>query len=225
MKKLLLTSLLSLGLTSGLFADNIVLSSVNGGGAIGSTFVNFDSLALGNGAQSTGGVNVWFTGSGQVVQGTVSNQYAAPFLSGNNGVGFGSPDQPDGADTTKYLSAGTGTVTLDFGSAQKYLGLLWGSVDNYNSLWFYNGASLVGTFTGVDVWAAANGNQGAAGTFYVNFNDLDGAFTKIVLGSTINSFEIDNVAFDSSNHVPDSSSSVLLVGLGLIGLAALRRKS
>ena len=224
MKNFLLTSALALGLTSGLFALPISIeSSDTGGAATGAVFVNFDTLALGNANQSVSGVNLSFTGNAKVVQGLVVNQYAPPFLSGDNGIGFGAPDQVNGADATRYLSAGTGSVSLAFESGQKYFGLLWGSVDTFNSLMFYDGMTLLGTFTGADVIALANGNQGLVGTTYVTFNS-EVFFNKIVATSTTNSFEFDNIAFDTRKRVPDSASTVALLGLGLVGLAALRRK-
>ena len=230
MNKLILSSLLALGLTSGLFADNIVISPLLGGAATGSIFQNLDSLTLGNvGPQSVGAgankVDLTFSATARVVQGNVNNEYAPPFLSGNNGDGFGSPNQADGADMTKYLSTGIGSISLSFASDMKYFGMLWGSVDDFNSISFLNNGVSVSSFTGVNVTALANGDQGAQGTFYVNFNDLDGVFDQVILSSTTNSFEVDNIAFSTrSQNVPDSTSTVALLGLGLVGLAAVRRK-
>jgi hypothetical protein len=229
MKKLLLTSSLALSLATGLFANNIVPSAAIGGAATGSDLFNFNDLLLGSGAQtawSTAGssVSVLIAGPDSgVVNGAATNVYAAPYLSGGNGLGFGSPNQPNGPNTTNYLSTGTGSVTLDFGMNLSYLGLLWGSVDDYNTIEFFNGMTSVGSFTGIDVLALPNGNQGVNGSVYVNFNDLEGAFTKVVLTSSTNAFEIDNVAINSFG-VPDSSATVTLLGLGLIALAAIRRK-
>lgn len=224
MKKLVFTSLLSLGLFSGLFADSFSVSSVNGGAATGSTKLNFDTLSLGNASQwADANVQVSFTGTGKVVQGALSGEYAAPYISGSNGVGFLNPNQPTGVDTSHYLSTGTGSVILQFNSAQNYFGMLWGSVDSYNTLSFYNGTSLVGSFTGTQIWANANGDQGQQGTFYVNFNDLGGAFNKVVASSSQNAFELDNVAYNSKG-VPDSGSTLALVGLVFAGLISIRRK-
>jgi hypothetical protein len=166
---------------------------------------------------------VSFTGTGQVVQGAAGGLYAAPFVSGSNGVGFGSPDQPNGADGTTYLSTGIGSVILDFSSQQTYFGLLWGSVDNYNTLSFYNGATLVGSFTGLQIWASANGNQGQQGTFYVNFNDTTGSFNRVVASSTQYAFELDNIAYNG-NGVPDGGATLALLGLAFAGLALIRRQ-
>lgn len=222
MNKFLLLTSLSLVAATGVLADTFNVSSVNGGAATGSTRLNLDLLSLGNGPQwADANVNISFTGTGQVVQGASSGYYAAPFISGSNGAGFGG--QSAGADTTRYLSSGIGSVVFDFTSNQTYFGLLWGSVDDYNSLSFYKGGLLVGSYTGSQIWAAANGDQGTQGTFYVNFDDVSGSFNKVVASSTQYAFEIDNIAYNSRS-VPDAGSSAALVGLGLVGLMSLRRK-
>ena len=224
MKSLLLASALVLSLAATASADTFTLSAVTGGAATGSNKLNFDSLLLGSTTQSADSlVNVSFTGTGEVVQGALKNRYAEPFVSGSNGTGFGS--QGVGADTTHYLTTGIGSVVLDFASNQTYLGLLWGSVDNYNTLAFYNGASLVGSFSGTDIWANANGDQGQQGTFYVNFNNTSGSFNRVVASSTSYGFEFDNVAYNSDRlRVPDSAATLTLLGLSLAALVALRRR-
>ena len=224
MKNLILASFVSFGLLSSLIGNTFSISSVNGGAATGSTKLNFDDLTLGNSSQwADGNVNVSFTGTGNVVQGASNGEYAAPFVSGSNGIGFLNPDQPTGVDTSRYLSTGIGSVVLQFNSAQNYLGLLWGSVDNYNTLSFYDGQSLVGSFTGTQIWANANGDQGQQGTFYVNFSSLDGTFNKVVASSTQNAFEFDNVAYNTQG-VPDSGSTLAFAGLAFAGLISIRRK-
>lgn len=208
---------------AGPLARAITITSSVGGAPTGVNIINFDNLALGNsGGVATGpngSVNVSFTtGDGKVVTGA-SGQYAAPWLSGGNGIGFGA--QANGADTTKYISTGIGSVTLDWGSANlNYFGILWGSVDAYNSLRFYNGNTLVDTVTGTNVWAGANGNQGVNGTQYVNIN-TSGTFNRVVAKSTSYAFEFDNVAYKA---VPDSGSIVALFGGAMIALAAFRRR-
>jgi len=225
MKKLLLSCCATIALSTGLMAANFTLSSVNGGAAVGSPKLNLDNLALGNSTQWIDGtIQVSFTGSGQVVQGAASGYYAAPFVSGGNGTGFGSPDQANGADETNYLSTGIGSIEFNFKYDQNYFGLLWGSVDNYNTLSFYSNNLLVGSFTGTQIWASANGNQGQQGTFYVNFSTSDGTFNKVVASSTQYAFELDNIAYNGRS-VPDGGSTVALLGLALAGLACVRRKA
>jgi hypothetical protein len=202
-------------------AGLIVNSSV-GGAPTGANYVNFDNLPLGNAGGTSGGIGVSFTsGDGGAVQGALSGRYAAPFLSGGNGSLFGNP--ANGADTTTYLSTGIGTITLTLPGPEKYFGLLWGSVDTYNSLELFNGASLVGTVTGTDVTAGANGNQGALGTFYVNISD-DLAFNKVKLISTQYAFEADNVAYGVA-AIPEPGT-IAIFGAGLLAFGWLvRRKS
>ena len=146
------------------------------------------------------------------MQGSLSNVYAAPYLSNNNGTLFGDPN--NGPDGTTYLSTGIGSVTLSLPGEEKYVGLLWGSVDSYNSLSLYNGSTLVGTVTGSDVTASANGDQGVNGTYYVNITSTD-SFNTVVATSTQYAFEFDNVAFNPTS-VPEPSSFALAF-IGLMG--------
>lgn len=213
-------------------AGVLIQSSMVGGAPTGVAYATFNSLALGG----TGGsvmasngqsIQVNFLGDAQAVQGASGGVYAAPFLSNGNGGAFGTPD---GADASTYLTSGSRTafansgVELVFSGAMTYLGLLWGSVDNYNSLDFYGADGLIGTITGSQVWNNANGDQGAQGTFYVNIVS-DTAFTRVVARSDGYAFEFDNVAFNATNPVPEPLT-LSLMGLGLLalGFAARRRR-
>lgn len=155
---------------------------------------------------------VW-GGNGQLVTSSVSGWYAAPF-----GQGY--------ADNTRYLSvpasfavAPVATAT-NFGVAN-YLGLWWGSMDNYNSFEFYYQGNKILTFTGADVitQGAASGDQVSVGSnHYVNFLGLPN-FDEIRFSSSQYAFEVDNVAIGT---VPEPTT-MLLFGLGLVGLAGVRR--
>lgn len=195
-------------------------------------YENFDGLTLGSGGGVTSLCNiaVSFTPDGGAVQGGVDSLYAPPVLSNGNGALFGDPT--DGADTTTYLTAGGisgSSAVLGFSTGQKYLGLLWGSVDdnpgsNLNTITFYFGATQIAQFTGADVSAAAgggncaNGNQSTIGTCYVNVN-LSSMFDKVVMTSSQHAFEFDNVAFAAGNiGVPEPGElGLFLLGLLLIG--------
>lgn len=188
----------------------LVWSSAVGGTPTGASYANFDDLALGSAGGTSGGINVSFVPDGQTVTGALSGKYAAPYISNSNGVLFGD-STVSGPDATQYLSTGKGQVILDLPGQAFYFGLLWGSVDNYNTLSFYDGGSLVGSLTGLDVNSGANGDQGLNGTFYVNVTSTL-AFDRVVASSSQYAFEFDNVAYRT---VPEPGT------LGLYGLALL----
>jgi hypothetical protein len=156
-------------------------------------------------------------------------KYAAPYVLGGNSTLFGN-SQADGGGLTPYLSTGIGQVTLQLNQYHNYFGLLWGSVDDYNTLSFYDGSTLLFRYTGLDVDQVGKGNQGAEGTFYVNISS-DTGFNRVVASSTRYGFEFDNVALDTSLAppaevlpVPEPHTYVmLLAGLVLIGRIATRR--
>ena len=212
---------------------DLIIDSVIGGAPTGANYAKFDDLPLGafGGATNVAGaagttLTVAFGGTGQAVQGAASNFYAAPFLSAANATNFGNLPTT-GPDTSTYLSTGIGSVELTFSGPQQHFGLLWGSVDAYNSLEFFNGGTSVGLLTGADVAASANGDQGVNGTFYVNISSSL-SFDRVVASSTQYAFEFDNVAVGAVANlhaVPEPGSLAMAgIGLSLVGVAALRRR-
>jgi hypothetical protein len=154
-----------------------------------------------------------FSGSGVVMNnggGDSLGLYATPF-----------------GDTTNYMAVlGGGSETVAYSSLMNTFGLYWGSVDSYNTLTFYDGATVVATLSGSDVQPAlaANGGQTSyASNGYVLLEGLPW-FNSVVIGSDSNSFEFDNVA---AGVVPEASTWAML-GMGFLGLgfvaAARRRK-
>jgi hypothetical protein len=113
-----------------------------------------------------------------------------------------------GPETTNYLAAEpNGSVTMNFSSQKDYLGLLWGSVDTFNTVSLYDGTTLVGHLTGSQVMANANGNQGINGSDYRNIDTLNGvSFNRAVFSSTSPAFEFWSVS-TSSYDVPINGTS------------------
>jgi hypothetical protein len=167
----------------------------------------------------------WYQG---VVSGSQPGLYAAP-------ASGGTPATPT-YWTAPYFSTGLGTITLNFSQAERYFGLLWGSLDHgatYNFITFNNVAgnkvTTIATITGNDIDAAgrSGGSWGYSGSFYTGLDDLNGTFNQVVLGSTIVSFEAADIQYScatvSLDPVPEPPA-IALLGTGLLALATLRRR-
>ncbi|MGH6764158.1 MAG: Npun_F0296 family exosortase-dependent surface protein [Bradyrhizobium sp.] len=143
----------------------------------------------GHGNFFSAALDATFSGSGDagIVNGSLENVTGAPFVG----------PLPGGADATNYLSVGAGgTETITFAALENTFGLYWGSVDPFNTIDFYNGTTLVASFTGNDVSPLfANGNLGSfSSNGYVEFLGL-ASFDKVVLGTgSTNAFEVDNIS-------------------------------
>lgn len=158
---------------------------------------------------NSGAAPAFYSGAGGVVSGSVSGQYAAP-----------------AGDSTDYLTVAlnspSGLETILPG-AYNYFGLYWGSMDNYNTLSFYDAGSLVASVTGADVIAAgaALGDQTATGSNrYVNFFFGSDTFDEVIINTTQYAFESDNHAFA---RVPEPGLLSLL-GAGLLALGFVTRR-
>lgn len=156
--------------------------------------------------------------SGNIVQGTASGQHAAP-----------------AGDTSHYLTVGPSAgnnVQVTLTEQANYFGFYAGSLDTYNLVSFYLGSSLVDSFTGTEINAVAFPGTGATGNqnlaAYINYYTTGGVkFDQVVLSSSQNAFETDNHSFAIATppgQVP-LPGTVALLGAGMLGLGALRRRS
>jgi hypothetical protein len=140
-------------------------------------------------------------------------------------------------DTTQYLTVqpGGSTETIQFASAFQRFGLYWGSIDTYNSIAFFRGNTLLDTITGAiaagAVPALAQGQQAndANNRYFVFTGIGDGlGFDKIVLTSTSNSFEVDNLSWGPAQGPSDtplpSTLPLFISGGAMLGGLLYRRK-
>lgn len=171
-------------------------------------------------AISTSGAIVTFDPGAYLATGNIGGVVAAPIVG-----------QSAGPDTNAYLAAEpNANVTIDFGGNQQVdFGLLWGSIDTYNTLTFYDGGSQVASFTGSDVTSTPNGYQGYGGSSYVNFLFNGQTFDKVVASSTQPAFEFDYVKSLAADGpppvfpgVPEPGTWAMMM-LGLVGLGAALR--
>ncbi|MCX6967431.1 MAG: hypothetical protein NTZ46_06545 [Verrucomicrobia bacterium] len=157
------------------------------------------------------------------------NSGAPPYYSGATAAFFGETPN-NGPDATRYLALnGGGSATFNFATPQNYFGLLWGSVDSYNSLTFYDAANNnLGTVTGSNFAESVSmGNQGLNGTTYVNVTSPT-AFTKVVASSGAVAFEFDDVAFGRTGNLalaPEPGSIWALLALSIpMAFSTLRQR-
>ena len=164
-----------------------------------------------------------YDGSWAIYTGDVSGKASAP---------YNAEILPYGKEDTPYLSVPKAvtddpqTATVDFGGGSyDYLGLMWGSMDNYNKIYFLSGGvdgSVVGTITGSDVSrdSASGGQEDWENNAYVNiFSTV--AFDAIRIESTSYAFELDNLAVG----VIPAPGAILLgsIGVALVGWMRRRR--
>ncbi len=205
MKNLLLAAAVMVGSTGLAHASYIQTTFTSGTTTqiAGATVVDFNS-----------GLPANYSGDGAVLPFSIAGMSAAP-----------------AGDATPFLSvafpwsSGSESYVATLGQAYNYFGLYWGSIDDYNSLQFFLGNTLVGAFTGLDVLAsgAAIGDQTSAGSNrFVNFFFGDLSFNRIVFSTTQYAFESDNHAF--ANVAVPEPTTIALMALGLFAIAWVRRR-
>jgi PEP-CTERM motif len=205
MKKFIAAATLALMATTAQAASFTSYFGAPDPGPVGSQTVVFDFEAA----------TPELSGNYSLVTGSVSGQYAAPAL-----------------DTTQFAvvpadgSPAPGVALIDltgFGQPIRSISLYWGSIDQYNTLEFLDGDTVVLTITG-GLLPPANGNQGDGDTNR-RVNALFGAgeqnLTALRFTSTGKAFEFDDIAIAG---VPEPQSWLMLImGFGLIGAANRRR--
>lgn len=154
--------------------------------------------------------------SGGLVTNTPNGVSARPLGSTGN---YWTVGPTDGSPGTLDLSSFGDITNISF---------IWGSVDEYNTLEFLAGNTVLATFTGTNIFNPANGNQTDPNLNPLVRFDITGAesssLTGLRLTSTSNAFETDNYAVNAP--VPEPSTwAMMLLGFGAIGFGMRRRKA
>ena len=217
-----------------LWSDNaraVVVTASSGPFSAGNSNTNnditFDGLATPN---TFAGTSIKW-GAAPASLGGIAFSGTAIIAKNAAGTAAGISATPAG-DTTNYMSIlGGKSETLTFSGTQNKFGLYWGSINSYNSIAFYLGNSatpfltLFGNTLNAVPALGFNGDQsGALTNAYVTFTGL--SFDKIVLASSGNSFEFDNISYGNVGPVPEPSTwAMMLLGFAGLGFVYRRRRS
>ena len=109
-------------------------------------------------------------------------------------------------------------------SFANYIGLYWGSIDDYNNILItYTDSTSDSVNSNLyGLLSPHNGDQGLLGSKYVNIF-TDKAIASITFSSQQKAFEFDNVAIAA---VPEPSTwAMMILGFFGVGFLAYRRKS
>jgi len=157
----------------------------------------------------------FLSGNYSIQTGFMGGQYAQPWQDLTNFIvvpANGSP-APQTADINVTTLVGSGINSFSF---------YWGSIDRFNEVRLYNGATLLHTTVGV-----GNGAQGLPATnqrWNFALSDGDRYVTRIELYSNGKAFEADDFAFSA---VPEPATwAMMIIGFGGVGsmVRSARRK-
>ncbi len=148
--------------------------------------VSQEAVRFGSG-DSAGSIR--FSGTSGIYMGNVAGITAAPWT-------------PTGLETGNYFSTQPrGEISINYERTQQYFGIMWGSVDSYNSLAFYNNDRMVEQVTGRDITRNPAGNQAATGTYFANFNFAEeSGFNRVVFSSSTPAFEFNMIAYSTQTQ-------------------------
>jgi hypothetical protein len=171
--------------------------------------------------------------------------YVSPIGSYSSGAQVMAPNIFGGANQTNYIAvgeeSGTASYTLTFGGAQSFFGFYWLAMDSANLVQFYNGSTLVGSFSESDVAATLssaylgdpNTSTDPSEMFaYIGFLSDNTAtnFTSVTFSNSNpgTGFETDNQTIldppaDPPGVTPEPSMFVMIVP-ALIGLVSVTKR-
>ncbi|HXS07756.1 MAG TPA: PEPxxWA-CTERM sorting domain-containing protein [Rhizomicrobium sp.] len=164
------------------------------------------------------------------IEDTAHFNYTGATFFGNVFSGTKQIAAPPAGDLSRYGAAepapfGTNAVFMaNPGVVMTTLSINLGSLDTENTLQFYSGSTLMGTFDGSELAGAltgvADGNQVSDltnGRFYFSFAAADD-INKLVFSTTKPAFEFDNIAATFTSGVPEPATwTMLILGFGFVG--------
>jgi hypothetical protein len=130
-------------------------------------------------------------------------------------------------DATTFGAAIVGTdaefLVANPGTQLTSLSFYLGSLDDYNTISFYSGGTLIDSFTGTELTsvlpAIPDGNQSAGDTnrrYFFTFGAADNV-NRVVFNTTIPAFEFDDIAAAVSGVPEPSTWAMMILGFGLVG--------
>jgi hypothetical protein len=200
---------------AGAFTVDFGVSPINNTGPVAGSSVANSLLLSGSG----GGINYSYT------DGALFN------FDGTSSLPSGVSARPVGS-TGNFWSIGVspaaqnGPGKVNLGAGASYYGFLWGSPDKagWNTVSFYNGTTLLGSFGGSAILVPPNGDQSYAKYFNV-FAGAGEVITGVTFSANQNAFETDNHAFIAAAPIPEPEIyAMMAAGLGLMGFVARRRQ-
>jgi len=132
-------------------------------------------------------------------------------------------------DTTRYLAVsilgdarGTNPVTIAFANPLDYFGLYWGTPSANNSISFFNGNTLLQSFTGDALYSIVPSTGAAYANFFAEAGE---SFNKVVLSEISVAFESDNHAYKvASEPVPEPLTSLTAFASVVTGVLMKRQQ-
>jgi len=130
-----------------------------------------------------------------------------------------------GFEQLSYFSVGPDNqpspATLTITGGANTLNFLWGSIDGYNSIALYDGATLLDTIENTDISPSSSEPSGRGASYVSIFSNTQ--FDTAVFRSTSNAFEVANI---SVSAIPLPAGALLmLTAIGGLGVASRRRKA